>query len=291
MRSLSFLSVFITIAKLHLLSFADGFTARQLAIKVSRAKPQLFLSGQNGMDNNQEKPYISEKDDSFPNTLPRSYVRRALFLSSVVSIAAGGSLIMSVGAYTTMPSGFKRIPTQFIAALGDPQSSKGSNANEWGLWKLDPGPRGVWLKQYNSVLVRNKGIAPAGWKFDPNDWWLEEHGLIMEAPLFPLPQGKYLVTGGRSTTAVLTVDKPAGNTKQQSWSLDSNAKLYDVTHLPCRSARYSPVTSGNVGSPLNARIEDFPVSPGAEMPSVEGTKKQDYAVLFVIGVEDNVKEL
>ena len=29
----------------------------------------------------------------------------------------------------------------------------------------------------------------------------QEHGLIMEKPDFPLPAGKYVVTGGRKTTA------------------------------------------------------------------------------------------
>ncbi len=24
------------------------------------------------------------------------------------------------------------------------------------------------------------GVAPANWKFDPNEFWIEEHGLIME---------------------------------------------------------------------------------------------------------------
>ena len=46
------------------------------------------------------------------------------------------------------------------------------------------------------------GVRPSG---TIQDWWLEEHGLIMEQPDFPVPAGGYLVTGGRDTTAVLTV--------------------------------------------------------------------------------------
>ena len=80
-----------------------------------------------------------------------------------------------------------------------------------------------------------------------------------------------LVTGGRETTTVLTVDNG-------KWALDSG-KLYDVTHLPCRAAKYTG------GSPAQARQSDFPVTPGAAMPPVSGTKKQDYAVLFIVGVE------
>ena len=91
--------------------------------------------------------------------------------------------------------------------------------------------------------------------------------------------GRYLVTGGRETTAVLTVTRDGPTTQ---WALDGGARLYDVTHLPCRAARYKPAPNG---SPLTARRSDFPVSPGAVMPAVEGCDKQDYAVLFVIGVE------
>jgi hypothetical protein len=43
---------------------------------------------------------------------------------------------------------FKRIQTQFIAALGDPGASSGNGAQSWGLWRVDPGPRGVWLNRY-----------------------------------------------------------------------------------------------------------------------------------------------
>ncbi len=72
------------------------------------------------------------------------------------------------------------------------------------------------------------------------------------------------------------------------------AGLY-VTHLPCRSARYTPATdvaaTALYGSPLTANTSDFPVKPGASMPSVKGCNKQDYAVLFVIGKDMSYKEL
>ena len=105
----------------------------------------------------------------------------------------------------------------------------------------------------------------------------------MEAPDFPLPAGKYLVTGDREVTTVLTIH-PKGKDGTQRWELAEGAKLYDVTHLPCRSARYTPAGNGAVCSPAKARPKDFPVTPGAAMPAVAGCKKQDYAVLFVIGV-------
>ena len=177
---------------------------------------------------------------------------------------------------------FKRVPTQFIAALGDPSARSGSNAETWGIWTIDPGPRGVWLDRFDR-LQANGGVAPSNWQFDGDDWWLEEHGLIMEKPEFPLAPGKYVVTGDREVTTILTVhEKDVSGS--QSWELDYGATLFDVTHLPCRSARYSPVSDDAPCSPLQASQSEFPVTPGAEMPVVPGCHKQDYAVLFVIGV-------
>jgi len=177
---------------------------------------------------------------------------------------------------------FKRIPTQYIAALGDPQATAGSGAQLWGLWPVDPGPRGVNLNRYQSLKDAG-GIAPARWRFDETDWWLEEHGLIMEQPTFPLPPGKYVVTGARRVTAVLTI-YPADSHGDRRWELNQGATLYDVTHLACRSARYTPATAGSSCSPTHAKQTAFPVTPGGTMPPVEGCAKQDYAVLIVIGV-------
>ena len=67
------------------------------------------------------------------------------------------------------------------------------------------------------------------------------------------------------------------------WELDQGATLYDVTHLACRSARYTP-TAGSSCSPANAKQTAFPIAPGGAMPPVEGCTKQDYAVLIVIGM-------
>jgi len=54
--------------------------------------------------------------------------------------------------------------------------------------------------------------------------------------------------------------------------------------LGCRSARYTPMTGDGSCSPVNVQKTAFPVTPGGTMPTVEGCKKQDYAVLFVIAV-------
>jgi hypothetical protein len=84
-------------------------------------------------------------------------------------------------------------------------------------------------------------------------------------------------------TTVLTVH-PMDEDGAQRWELDNGANIYDVTHLRCRSARYTPATSDHSCSPAKAQKSAFPVTPGGPMPPVEGCNKQDYAVLFVIGV-------
>ena len=180
----------------------------------------------------------------------------------------------------TIPAGMRRVKTQFIAALGDPKASSGNNAQEWGIWRIDPGPRGVYLSQFSN----NMKTAPAGWKFDPSEFWIEEYGRIMEKPDFPLPPGKYLVTGGREMTTVLTIDAPTSS-GTQNWKLQDGT-LFDVTHLPCRAAKYCPASNSNA-SPADAKESDFPVTPGATMPPVEGCTKQDYAVLFVLAVDED----
>ena len=95
---------------------------------------------------------------------------------------------------------------------------------------------------------------------------------------------RHVVTGDREVTSVLTVHRDG------KWEL-SKGKLYDVTHLPCRSALYTPATAGGACTPAQAKPSDFPVTPGAAMPAVQGCAKQDYAVLFVVGVERDQREL
>jgi hypothetical protein len=192
------------------------------------------------------------------------------------------TLIYSTHAVGQDQTRFKRIPTEFIAALAEPGATSGSNAQSWGLWPLDPGPRGVRLNNYERMKAAGN-VAPSKWKFDSKDWWLEEHGLIMENPVFPLSAGKYMVTGDREMTSVLTIH-PMDKDGNQHWELDNGATLYDVTHLACRSAKYTPLTSNSSCSPSRAKQTDFPVIPGGPMPPVEGCNKLDYAVLLVIGV-------
>jgi len=207
-------------------------------------------------------------------------MRHALLAVGLIVIM--GALGQSARAAGKDPTKFKRISTQYIAALADPGATSGSGAQTWGLWRVDPGPRGVRLDRYERLKAAG-GVAPAQWKFDSADWWVEEHGLIMEKPSFPVPAGKYLVTGDREVTTTLTIHPPDKNGDQR-WELADGAKLYDVTHLACRSARYTPARGNNSCSPANAPQAAFPVAPGRLMPPVQGCNKQDYSVLIVIGV-------
>jgi hypothetical protein len=207
-------------------------------------------------------------------------VSRRLLAMGALMLAAG--LQQPIHASGVDSPKFKRIEPQYIAALGEPGATSGSNAQSWGLWSQDPGPRGCKLDRYPELKAAG-GVAPSQWQFDAADWWLEEHGLIMEKPTFPLPAGKYLVTGDRAVTSVLTI-YPKDKDGNQRWELAGGATLYDVTHLACRSARYTPGTGNNSCSPDNAPTTGFPVNPGAAMPAVKGCKKQDYSVLIVVGL-------
>jgi hypothetical protein len=194
-------------------------------------------------------------------------------------------LTLGVGMFASAPADAEQVfvagDTQYIAALGDYAATSGDDAATWGFWSVDPGPRGVWSSDYED-LIANGGVAPYGWQFDGAAWWLEEHGLIMESPSFPLPPGKYVVTGGREVTALLTVE-PADASGKQAWSLADGATIYDVTHLRCRAALYT-AQDGQSCTPDNTPTDVFPMSPGIAMPAVQGCSKRDYQVLIVMGM-------
>ena len=125
-------------------------------------------------------------------------------------------------------------------------------------------------------------IAPSGWRFDIDDWWLDENGLIMKAPQFPIPARKYYVTNGEEHISLLTVEQPDSDGKQ-AWSLSDGKTIADVTHGPCRSARYTPVGDSGTCSPANANRDAFPLKPGEAPPPVLGCNRDQYSVLIVFG--------
>jgi hypothetical protein len=205
-------------------------------------------------------------------------LQRFTAISSLKSLISVAFVLSPIAA--SAEATFARQPTQYIAALGDSAATSGTDAGDWGLWEIDPGPRGVWTRDF-AALVAAGGIAPKGWQFDQQAWWLEEHGLIMEAPVFPLPEGQYVVTGGREVVSVLTVEASdvAG---LQAWSLANGASIYDVTHLGCRAAVYTPA-AGQSCSPEATPTQAFPMSPDKQMPAISGCEKADFQVLIVVG--------
>jgi len=207
---------------------------------------------------------------------PKSYINRRkciTFFASAFTFSAVKPL--------TAQTKYKRIRTQYIAALAPSEATSGTGAETWGLWRIDPGPIGVWLRFYK-LLQKAGNIAPAGWRFNINDWWLDENGLIMKAPEFPMPSGKYYVTNGEEHISLLTVDPPDSKGKQ-TWSLSGGKTIADVTHGPCRSTRYTPENGLGTCSPVNANQNVFPLKPGEDPPPVQGCKRKKYAVLIVFG--------
>lgn len=171
-----------------------GFQARLTSFSKPRAS-LLWMSGksQGGDQGNTFKTQIDgTTDKSVVSSIPTSdgdmwideeadnQDRRNLIINIVAAGLLGASGVASWQFYKTVaytPTGFVRLPrTQFLAALGDPQARQGEGAQQWGIWRVDPGPRGVYLKDYQRQLADNGGVAPAGWKFDSKDWWVEEHG-------------------------------------------------------------------------------------------------------------------
>lgn len=197
------------------------------------------------------------------------------------SVAQAQSQTQS-GANSRPKTLLRRVPTQYIAALGAPDATSGTGAQNWGWWYEDPGPRGVWLNQYEHLMAAG-GVARKGWVFDKTDWWLDENGILMEKPVFKVQPGRFVVTGGREAVAILTIH-PRDADGEMRWELSKDTRLHDVTHLECRAARYTPTSVENACSPANVDPSVFKVKPGADMPDVPNCNKKDYTVLFVIGV-------
>jgi hypothetical protein len=196
--------------------------------------------------------------------------------------SAMGLIVTAISSPLIAETKIRRIPAQYIATLALGGASSGTGAESWGLWRVDPGPIGVWLRFYQ-LLQKAGNIAPAGWRFDIDDWWLDENGLIMKAPEFPMPAGAYYVTNGEEHISLLTVEKPDADGKQE-WSLSGGKTISNVTHGPCRSARYTPEGSSGTCSPEDADRTVFPLKPGEAPPPVVGCNRKQYSVLIVFGL-------
>ena len=201
-------------------------------------------------------------------------MNRRFVLSSFLAMV-GLSVSWPVRAQVSV----RQVKSQYIAVLGDPNATSGVGAETWGFWREDPGPIGVWLSFYK-ILRRAGNIAPSGWRFDIDDWWLDENGLIMKAPEFPMPAGRYYVTNGEENISLLTVEAPDKDGRQ-SWFLSDGKTIGDVTHGPCRSARYTPQEGPGTCSPQNVGLDHFPLMSDKQPPEVVGCDRQIYAVLIV----------
>jgi len=204
---------------------------------------------------------------------------------SILSEIQGADSFLATCESVLSPPGDGWIPTRSWFLAMDPgmqqrDKSSGFQPEAW-LWRSDPGNTGVWFADHDAVQqLEATHRAPFGWTFDPEKWWVEEHGAIMETPE-PLPPGKYKVMwlnrprpyGVETVTLTVAPD--------MSWSLGGGATLHSVTHMPCRCAMYSPPEGTDSCVPENLPADEFPVTPGAMMPAVRGCDKMDYAVLFV----------
>ena len=83
--------------------------------------------------------------------------------------------------------------------------------------------------------------------------------------------------------SLLTVEKPDAEGKQ-AWSLTDDKTIGDVTHGPCRSARYTPEGESGSCSPKYADRSAFPLKPGESPPLVSGCNRKNYAVLIFFAV-------
>ena len=64
-------------------------------------------------------------------------------MAVAAGLAATSAAVTSAASAEEKPKFQRLSPIQFIAALGDPTASSGTGAQDWGLWREDPGPQGA----------------------------------------------------------------------------------------------------------------------------------------------------
>ena len=72
------------------------------------------------------------------------------------NLALAGSAVMLASTLAQAEAAFVRGDTQYVAALGDSSATSGNDAATWGLWAVDPGPRGVWTRDYQDLIDNAK---------------------------------------------------------------------------------------------------------------------------------------
>lgn len=97
------------------------------------------------------RTHVPERDVLARTRSTERLIRLACLATALlVTITASAQPVQAAGGGQTK---FVRTSTQYIAALGDPGTTSGSGAQLWGLWPLDPGPRGVKLNRYQSLKI------------------------------------------------------------------------------------------------------------------------------------------
>ena len=96
-------------------------------------------------------------------TKDRDMTMAFAFRTNCMALAGLAAFAIMSGARAHADVTFLRGETQYIAALGDTAATSGNDAETWGFWSVDPGPRGVWISDYTD-LVADAGRAPDGWR-------------------------------------------------------------------------------------------------------------------------------
>ena len=84
---------------------------------------------------------------------PFKLSRRQWLVSSL------GILVSAIASPLLAQTKVRRVQPQYIASLALGSATSGTGAETWGLWTVDPGPIGVWLRFYQ-LLQKAGNIAP-----------------------------------------------------------------------------------------------------------------------------------
>jgi hypothetical protein len=71
-------------------------------------------------------------------------IKAAIGLFSRIRFVVLTPVLLLTALSVHAEANFVRIPKQYIAALGDPQASSGTDAETWGLWAIDKAPISVF---------------------------------------------------------------------------------------------------------------------------------------------------
>eukprot|EP00035_Acanthoeca_spectabilis_P039513 m.62893 g.62893 ORF g.62893 m.62893 type:complete len:149 (-) comp9634_c0_seq1:340-786(-) len=88
---------------------------------------------------------------------PNCAARCQRVLKTPVLLLHASHLHVSCGMCKASVLSHSTFTERWSQALGDPEATEGENAGEWGIWRVDPGPRGVRLTDYEKLKARGGG--------------------------------------------------------------------------------------------------------------------------------------